>query len=513
MTANYYDAIIVGADLAPMLCAALLSRRGFRVLLIGHDAPPADYEVLDVKLPRAPFTLPNAQSPIIRRVLSDLSIHQELRRRATAVDPALQVILPKARLDFAVNQADLERELEREFPEVRRPIENLYRQLDEAMTAIDHFVDRDLVLPPGGFFERRAFARAAAGLPFDKNGSGPDPLRHFPEEHPLRVVTRLPSLFGDGIVGSPSALRFLRHFGGWTRSPAVVDGGLGTLHHLVLQTLATHNGDLALRERGEKILVKGSQTCGIRLAGSGEEVGSEVVIAGCNVAALTDLLPGRDTLAPVFERFGEPQPKLARRTVNVVIEADGIPEAMARDVFLVPRLDRPERADPDDGPLRIQALSADAAGRRVLCIETLVPWHKAQDPAGVAEQARQRVLDRIATLMPFVRRHAVLIDSPHDGLPPRDLKTGATVKLDTPSGRGPSTMELLHSYPVLSGLGLCGLPIRTPLRRLLLCGTHNVPGLGFEGAFLAAWSTARVVEKIDRRRARLRKRSWTQAPR
>ena len=78
-----------------------------------------------------------------------------------------------------------------------------------------------------------------------------------------------------------------------------------------------------------------------------------------------------------------------------------------------------------------------------------------------------------------------------------------------PWQRGPGTMEPLHGYPVRSAYGLFAMPVRTPVRRLLLCSDQVVPGLGREGAFLAAWSAARVVTRSDRRKEWMRRGLWT----
>jgi hypothetical protein len=57
-------------------------------------------------------------------------------------------------------------------------------------------------------------------------------------------------------------------------------------------------------------------------------------------------------------------------------------------------------------------------------------------------------------------------------------------------------------------LGLCALPIRTPIKRLLLCNSQVVPGLGSEGQLMAACSVARVITWADRGRSWMRRRLW-----
>ena len=87
--------------------------------------------------------------------------------------------------------------------------------------------------------------------------------------------------------------------------------------------------------------------------------------------------------------------------------------------------------------------------------------------------------------------------------------TGTTIEATAKWARGGRTMETVYGYPIASSLGLCALPVRTPIKRLLIANQQVVPGLGVEGELLAAWSAARVVSRSDKRPAVLRRGLWT----
>jgi len=70
-------------------------------------------------------------------------------------------------------------------------------------------------------------------------------------------------------------------------------------------------------------------------------------------------------------------------------------------------------------------------------------------------------------------------------------------------------MPVVYECPTRRALGVCALPTRTPLRGIFLCNDQVVPGLGFEGAVLAATSTARIVGFPYRRQDWLRRNPWT----
>ena len=69
-------------------------------------------------------------------------------------------------------------------------------------------------------------------------------------------------------------------------------------------------------------------------------------------------------------------------------------------------------------------------------------------------------------------------------------------------------MPMVYAFPVTSALGLCAMPVRTPIRQLLLCNGQVIPGLGLEGLFLAACSAARLVSRSDRSKEWMRRGLW-----
>ena len=69
-------------------------------------------------------------------------------------------------------------------------------------------------------------------------------------------------------------------------------------------------------------------------------------------------------------------------------------------------------------------------------------------------------------------------------------------------------MRPVYGYPVTTSLGVCSLPVRAPIKRLVICNDQVVPGLGLEGRFLAAWSAARVISRSDKKKEWMRRGRW-----
>ena len=163
--AKHYDVAILGTGVGALATAALLARRSWRVVVLGHGHRPAAYTYDGVVLARRAFTFLAAASPAWTRILAELAQSQTFRRHLTPLDPMLQVLGPDLRLALPPEPLAFAREIDREFPAVRRVVDDLYAELGRTNAACDVAFDRDLVWPPGSFWERRETARIAATLP------------------------------------------------------------------------------------------------------------------------------------------------------------------------------------------------------------------------------------------------------------------------------------------------------------------------------------------------------------
>jgi hypothetical protein len=127
-------------------------------------------------------------------------------------------------------------------------------------------------------------------------------------------------------------------------------------------------------------------------------------------------------------------------------------------------------------------------------------------------EARQAILDVVLTELPFLERHLLVVDSPHDGLPVwvyEGDKRRAVARSELKGGSltaEPMQPQLEVDPP--GYLGLAGEPIRGPIERTLLVGRSVLPGLGQEGQLLAAWGAARLVTRTDRLKERMRRDMW-----
>lgn len=473
---NFYDAVLVGLNLPSLLAGALLSKRGFRVLVIGHAQPWPSYEVRGVRFPIAPFALSAPNSPVLARIFSELALRPMLSRRTKPLTPAFQAVLPGHRADFTMEPAWLGRELEREFPESRHAMEELLRVASHGDPAIEQLLERDLMWPPEGFFEKRDFTRAMSTFPL-----GPEDERRplWPE---LAASTKLGSVLAacldEELVASPRALRVLR---GVLSAAELDEGGLSGLYELLIESIRHHNGSLRIHERVDRLTIKRGALSAVHTFPSDEEIGCHHLLWALPVARLTPLLDDRSMLEPLFAEVGEPRPAFHRFTLNLLVDARAIPEGMAKRALVIER-----------EPLWVEVNRLEDGRRAVMTVEARISARDA--PSSIAGQ-RERMLAGLSTLTPFLRDHLELIDSPHDGLAVDDVQTGSSFMPSEVGRRGPDTMETVYTFPQRRIQGTVALDVRTPIKRLMLCNTQVVPGFGFEGTLLSAYSAARAVTR------------------
>lgn len=506
MSRSYFDVIFLGAELAPLTCAALLAKRGFRVLVLGQRDVPPNYQAGPFTLPRRVTDCVGAQSPVMQRVLSELGLTQSFRRIASVPSTAFQVAFANHRLSISRDPERLGIELQREFPEVRRPIEDFHRQAAELSTRLDTALSEDMVWPPETLLERRQLSRTRqkSGLP--RTSETRDALAEFPDGHPFRFVTLAPAFFaGAAPTDGGATLGAMHLYNNLFSRNVWLNGGLSALRTLLLDRIRSHSGQIRLDDRASAITLQQGRATGVSLFGSGDELSGGSVVVGCDVDAAQRLLPERGNFEELFERIGEPQPRHHQYTLNLVIRREGVPAGLDKDLFFIG--DSGLQSGPQHA-MRLQRHDVSET-HTLLSVETLLSAAQLNAQPEYLRGMRARIRRVLRDLIPFLDRHLELLDSPHDGLPPEVHTDRFEVRSERLGRRGPDTMKVTYAYPVTNALHLCAVPNRGPLKNLLFCNSQVVPGLGLEGELLAGCSTARVIRKSDRSREWMRRGLWT----
>ncbi len=505
---KHYDVAVLGAGIGAMTAAALLARRSWRVLVLGQGYLAPLYAYEGFSLARRAFTLLAGSSPAWGRVLAELAQSQTFSRRTVTLDPMLQVLSPRRALDLPPDTELFAREIDREFTEVRRVVDELYANLARTNAAADAAFEKDVMWPPGNFWERRETMRVAGTLPYLEPGA-PDFLAEFPRGHDYRAVVETPARFASDLATELPPFAVARLHGAWTRGVVRLPRGETELTDFLVERVVAHGGETQLRGRASSIVAPRGKVTGVRIDGDDAVTGVQFVVSDLPAASLLDLVP---TLK-VSRRAQATMPDLStpevRFVVSMVVRSEGVPEALGVESFLLPARDGKSRR-PVVHLQRLEGI-AGAPGTTLLVAEALLSEGGLLRPG----DAREAVLETVEQFLPFVERHYVLVDSPNDGRPLWDLRSGKRKDIDRSrlrTGGGSLDAEAMVPLYSPSGNGFVGLPgepVRTPLAGAFSVGKSVMPALGQEGELLAAWSASRLITRTDRRKERMRREMWS----
>ncbi len=518
-TTRHYDVIVLGRSLGALLTAALLARRELRVLVLGQGNLDAQYKIEDHQLERRAFTLLSATSPAFRRIIQELAQTQKFRRLTTPLDPMFSVLTERSRFEVPPDVELFSREIEREFPEVRKPIAELYADISTINGLVDDAFERDAVWPPGTLWERVETARLSGHLPLVEDNDKSFPLLdRLPRGHAFAEVLELPAVFASHLGLDASALPPLalaRLHGSWTRGIHSLPGGEQALEDFLIERIRAHGGVCRLRSRATALVISRGRVVGVREDGEGEVTGTESLVTTGTGEGLAELSGGDGITRKARDNWPHVESVGGRFVTSLVVRPELWPAPLGKESFLVPRAEAlPIVHLQDVGAHTTAARSTQPPGQaRRLVAEVLLPSAGGPHLLG----AREAVLATMREYFPFLDEHLILVDSCYDGLPAWSYadQAGRRVRRDLERVHLPHATTLAEPMPARltvrprGYLGLGGEPVRGPIPGTYLVGPSVLPALGQEGEVLAAWSVARILTSRDKSRQKMRRQMWT----
>lgn len=508
MPSRHYDAVVLGRSPGALAAGALLARRDLRVLLLGQGDPEPEYDYEGRRLRRRPFTFLAATSPVFARILAELAQTPRFRRIARPLDPIFQVLRGRMRLDVPPDPALFERELERELPGARHAVAEIHEAVAVANASLDRVLEHDLVWPPATLRERLESARALSGVAIATEPRR-DLLARLAQGHPFRDAVSFPARFATHLAPPGEALPTLalaRLYGSWIRGAQAIPGGERELEELFVSRILAHGGEVRLASRAAEILVQRGGVAGVREDGDDEVLGADVIVTDRSGELVAELARGEGITARARKSWPRLTSTVGRFVVSLVVREEGVPAALAEEAFLVPEAGSHASAR---APVVHLSRCGSSEGEVTLVAEALL----GAGGAIALSEAREAVVSAVRSHLPFLDRHLVLVDSPHDGLPLADHRAGRRRDVDrihVTRSRSPNEpLAWQWSVEPPGFLEVGGEPVRGPIPGTFLVGPTVLPGLGQEGELLAAWGAARVITKRDGARQRVRRHLWT----
>jgi phytoene dehydrogenase-like protein len=511
MTLRHYDVVVIGRTLGCLSVAALLARRDFRVLVVGQGDLPPSYTWQGQRIGRRAFSLLFGGTPVWRRVLQDLAQTQTFRRRTQPLVPSFSLLLPRHRIQVSPDRGVFASEVRREFPEVQPVVDELWSTMMLANRGLDAALGRDVPFPPEGFLERLRARRWLGGLSWSQDSLNVL-LDKLPSGHPYRDAAFLAAAFaGDwanpqGELPVLGAARLQHHF---VRHGLRFEGGEDGFDDFLVQCIRAHGGACELKERVDGFRFQRGRVAGVVIGGGEQTIGADCVVTGMDGRSVVELSEGQG-LSNHYVRWPELRPTLGRFVVSCWIQRAGLPEPLGSEAILLPGRDV---RGVDRPALHVQwgPTLDEKEGKPVatLVAEALVPFDRVRRGG----ELRATVLQCLREQFPFMDRHLLLSDSPHDGLPLTLHEAGKQREIDRVYLGGasprPEPMQPLWRADEPGFLSLAGEPIAGPVRGTYLVGRTVFPGLGQEGQLLAAWNVAQRVTRADHAWQKRRRQMWS----
>jgi hypothetical protein len=238
--------------------------------------------------------------------------------------------------------------------------------------------------------------------------------------------------------------------------------------------------------------------------------GVQFVVTDLDARALLDLAGDFEPSRRALSAMPELVPEENRFVVSMIVRDEALPAPLADEAFLLSAW--PHRgADPRLPMVHLQKLAGMSGmdGATLLVAEALLPVD------AKLEGARGIVMACVERFLPFLEKHYVLVDSPHDGRPLWDYRSGERREVDRGALRAgggsvaPEPMTPRWRVEPRTMNGLSAEPLRGPIGNSFLVGRSALPALGQEGELLAAWGAARLITKTDRRKEKMRRDMWS----
>ncbi|HYX91247.1 MAG TPA: NAD(P)-binding protein [Myxococcaceae bacterium] len=486
---HIYDVIALGGQLGGALAAALLAKRGYRVLLVDHDGLGHGYEHDGFILPYAPFVAPPLKTmPVIGDALLELGLNVTIQRATRPHKPELQLVFDKHRLDLSSEPERRRAELVREFggsgAQVGEQIAAIATQHEQSDAFVKQFRD----LPPNGVF---GSWRARRELKRRPEVEVPPALSA--DSAPAELIHRLLP-FLTWLEQADTPLARTRPLSQVLRSPSRLPGGHEGLRDLILKKLIDLGGDVLSRDTTDAYIVEelsfeGSKLVGVQVLQSSNVYRGSSVIAATDSGALRRLITDKKSHRDLIEVLDLVRTKKFLYSVNWVVPAEALPRPLGELVLV----------DTGDelGTLLVQlhgvrrATGEDDRVHRVLCAGAFVPASVRDLGEAKLQALKKQIETHLDRLVPFVRQHLALSSAPY---------------LDAGGVRGSRLLpHPLLEVDVERFAGVTGLSPSTPLRNLFLASREVFPGLGLEGELLAGVRAARLVHELLQKKSPLKR--------
>jgi glycine/D-amino acid oxidase-like deaminating enzyme len=466
---HVYDVIVFGSQLAGVLSAAVLAKRGLQVLLVEHDGLGAPYSHRDYAFLHAPFLLgPLEALGPLEGLLTEIGALTQARRLVHHT--GLQLLRPRQWFELAAELGARSRDVARALGDEGG--EAFLQAIDHAAhrhDATDAFFQSKPDLPADGWFARWKLRRHVARF------SGLEADTTLGTQAPLEALLRSLERFVASADGPIARARALSRV---LPSPWTVPGGSEAFRAGLVDRARELGVDVVDGDQQIELLAfDGRTAAGLRLRKSETTYRAGALVAACDVSTLAPLIP-EARKGPLAKLSAAVPSRQALFTTHAIVPERALPRGLGV-------LGLVEGFDLELGPVLFEVSPArrggQETGERVLSFSVRAATQLRQAGEPAVNALVDRVWASVTDVFPFTRKHVTLQSSPWVDAP----RVVAGVAEPFPC----------FELPADAMLGIAGLTTVSPWPRLYLASRQILPGLGLEGEALAAQRAIAAVEK------------------
>ncbi len=452
---HLYDLITVGDQFGAVASAAILAKRGFRVLHIPSEVSTTSYNYEGYTWPSTHSLLPRVStSSLFARLVREIDLERDLK--AASHEVAFQYVKPGMRLSLAVDQSRREKELRRVFKDASADFEASDEAIKAASIAADAVIDHLPDLHPrlpwqrwklNKWIAQTTSLHAAAPPPFDAFLSVPEMFAAYVSHASPLTKSRTAGQLQSGVT----------HF----------ERGRDGLTKLMLQRARSLGADIYGGDtKVESLSFSGPLPVSMKVTGKDATLHTTCLLVGMPGRSFAKLVPQSR-----FRRTDSLSCTHALMTLNALVPVQAIPPGLGECTIA-------KTPTQDGGAVLIELTpawqadgSADKRYRMISFTTRASISLRENEGVGIRDRS-DAVWEALGHMLPFTRSRAVLESSAWQHAPA--------------VAAGECEPFPLYELPEDSTLGIAGVSLVTAQKNIFMANREVFPGLGFEGEILAA---------------------------
>ena len=470
-----YDTIVLGNDTGSLVAAVTLANHGRKTLLLADYAPPCYSEsgyTFDIDpLPWTGFNRGN----VFKQFLSHLGIPQE----EPLLNPILQIIFQKHRVELHGTAERDVKEIEREFPEEVSEILSFYTYLTKSGSFASGLIDKGLHLRPETLKDH---IRLLLNTPFIA-------LKKRAFTANLKTIRQQPSLARM----LEAQILLLSHLDPRNISPISFARTLSVAlqglcyhregkHLLTARLKKKFEADGGVIEEHPLSTLDMERVVKVNVKSDDDSIptiyGRNIIIS-TYYEKIASLLEGKRELSSLRKRYNRGQPSIYPLTLHMGVYDRCIPKQMGAYVVVVPDETKPL----EDGNLLFLEASEPGNtlrapdGKRAISVTAFLKNAPSEASNEDLKKISNDMLRNLEFFLPFLEENIDFINQGESINISRNYRTIVGPKYDVKN-------------PLI---GMSFLSNKTPMKNVFLTGDTLIPGLGFEGEIISGINAARLA--------------------